>query len=391
MIKFILKTFLIAIVLRDISCFRYRLIDCLLQSIRNNCICKINNLNLMKIACSSYEEDVTYIIEENYVNGIYAIDSFTKWPMFKSKFKKLDYIDFSFNKIESIGDINNIQNLKYLNLSYNLISQVNSNICMLKRLQYLDLSNNELEAFHFDYFFCNKSSATRLKYLNLMGNKIKYLFSLDLVFIGLSSLKTLDLRFNKLSEIEINELSNSSIRLLEKFKSDSLKKSDVLEKFMKNSTTHFYLTNNFFLSIKLNFKLIYESLVDILPVSGYLLNKFSSIHLDFDKLDCNCNLFKDVNFLLGMAFINDNKNIKVSEWETINSNCFKRNNSVLDDSKWNEVSSNECFTSNKQDFQYKGMNLLTLKNSTPSLYSSMLIIETIMILNFMKILCLDVF
>ena len=347
----------------------------------------------MKIACSSYEEDVTYIIEENDVNGIYgvyAIDSFTKWPMFKSKFRKLEYIDFSFNKIESIGDLNNIQKLKYLNLSYNLISQVNPNMCMLKRLQYLDLSNNELEAFHFDYFFCNKSSATRLKYLNLMGNKIKYLFSLDLVFIGLPSLKTLDLRFNKLSEIEINELSNSSIRLLEKFKSYRLNKSDVLEKFMKNSTTHFYLTNNFFLSIKLNFKLIYESLVDILPVSGYLLTKFSSIHLDLDKLECDCNLFKDVNFFLGMAFIsNTNNNITVSEWETINSNCFYRNNSVLDDSKWNEASSNECYIANKQDFLYKGMNLLTVKNSTPSLYSFMLIIETIMVLNVMKILCLN--
>lgn len=132
------------------------------------------------------------------------------------------YVDLSDNQIKKIENLENIPNLKYLDLSYNLITKMKlpeNNIeelylicndltkidkINLKNARIIDLAVNEISKIE------NLESCLQLRELYLGNNKIENIPDLNY----LSHLEILDLQSNKITQIDCNFLPTSIKQLL---------------------------------------------------------------------------------------------------------------------------------------------------------------------------------
>lgn len=114
-------------------------------------------------------------------------------------YSELQFLDFSENKIENIGQNNfeNLKNLRVLNASYNSIKELYEDVFLgLGQLQVLDLSVNQIEKVERKVL----AQLRNLKELTLDRNRLD---SLDWdVFQGLEKLEKLSAKFNFLRVIQ---------------------------------------------------------------------------------------------------------------------------------------------------------------------------------------------
>ncbi|EQB60808.1 at2g17440-like protein [Vairimorpha apis BRL 01] len=97
-------------------------------------------------------------------------------------------LDLRLNKLEKVPKFNCI--IRYLDLSFNFIKEIDSNISNYVNLRYLDLSFNKIEKICF-----NISCCINLEYLDLSFNLLKVV---PKSLINIDKLKVLDLRGNNI-------------------------------------------------------------------------------------------------------------------------------------------------------------------------------------------------
>lgn len=280
----------------------------------NICSCKFDDNDIMHVLtmeCSSYLHNRLNILPNLIINKLSVKNSFTSWPIIPSIYTNTTfYLDLSFNKIDSIGDLNYLDHIQFLNLSNNLITKINPRICSLKEMYIIDLRNNFLETLSIEDFICDTEQGSLeesdgifsvLEYIFLANNRIKYINNLDLVFVGMPILSVFDVSNNQLVEINIDQISQNSKNVLNKL-SQAIQKFDNLESFMTpiNQKTRYYYSfkNNSIQRVNFNFKMIYSAIMSILPISKNLFLRFISINLKSNNITCDCNLYDDISFIL---------------------------------------------------------------------------------------------
>ncbi len=139
---------------------------------------------------------------------------------FGQKLKRLEILDLSNNQFASLPQsLIDAQNLGYLNLQGNQLTNLPSNFNVLSQLQWLDLSRNRLKGVPEIIFSLNKLKnlmlndipitdlpqdfvkLKQLKHLSLRRNTLK---AIPAVVFTLTSLEELVLAENQLSEVELN-------------------------------------------------------------------------------------------------------------------------------------------------------------------------------------------
>lgn len=137
----------------------------------------------------------TVIVSQNKIKGLP--------PQLFGNAINLKDLDFAQNQINFVHPLafSQLYAVEYLNLSYNLISEISLEHANLTTLLSLDLSNNELNSFE-EHFFDNVSA---LKSLNLSCNPIENL-RVD-IFTYLPNLENLSLRRINISSIVLGTFS----------------------------------------------------------------------------------------------------------------------------------------------------------------------------------------
>lgn len=131
-------------------------------------------INLDNMKLTKFPDDIA----RNRVDNISIIGNrFTAFPDEVLKYRTLKAINASFNRIANFPDLSRLQELEYLDLSNNRISEVDGTVGNLQNLRYLNLSNN-----------------TRLRNISLNIGRLR------------NSLKELDLRNTKVNELLIRQL-----------------------------------------------------------------------------------------------------------------------------------------------------------------------------------------
>jgi hypothetical protein len=269
----------------------------------------------MQMSCSSFLPDTSSKLPEIAATMVSVKKAYNKWPVISKTFQKTALLDLSVNKIDTIGDMSNLVSLQFLNISINSLTSVNPDICKLSNLYVLDLSFNLIETLRMEDFVCettsNKLNKTtnylfsNLEYLFLVGNKIKQILRLDLIFVAMPVLTELELAGNKITSININDLSVNSYNVLAKVRSviDQYQNEDYFVEAI-SSRTEFYFgfTQNALQSVYFNFEAIYNGITSVISISDNLLIKFGSIDLEMNPINCDCNLYKDFDFIIDGPF-----------------------------------------------------------------------------------------
>jgi hypothetical protein len=233
------------------------------------------------------------------INTVTVTNGLTQWPAVNKSFTNATSINFSRNKISSIGDLSNFVGVKSFNLSYNSISKLNQDFCKLTDLNLMDLSHNLLEILNLDFFACSNSSISSLQWLYLNGNKIKSINKLDQLFVALPLMIKFDVSYNQIEALSIDSLSDGSINFL----SNLNKRNSTLNQTSFANSISYLFNNNQIRSVKLNIELLYNATLKFLPISDALLLKLSSIDLNSNNIECDCSLFTDISFVLNESFI----------------------------------------------------------------------------------------
>ena len=130
-----------------------------------------------------------YQIEDNKIVGLTITNIELKDIYFLNDFQDLKYLNLSTNLIEDIDVINNLKNLERLFIGRNRISNINH--INLKQLKILDIYSNPLEE------LCFENELPELELLDLSFNRL-IIFS----FKNLKNLKKLNLNWNKIKELQ---------------------------------------------------------------------------------------------------------------------------------------------------------------------------------------------
>lgn len=317
-----------------------------------NSTCKcVSSINELNIECSSYDEKNFYILPDIEKKRVVAKNAFTKWPFIPESFVNTIELYFNSNRIDSIGDLSNLINLNYLNLTNNLITKINPEICKLKKLVGLDLSYNLIEVISFKVFFCDLQSSefefddvpSNLKYLGLTNNKIKEIYNLDLLFIGMPFLSIFEINGNKLINLKIRNLSNSSIKILNIYK-EKINSSKILVSLFKRTFNNMHLYSFDILEnpierVQIKFEALFNVIKNVLNIDFNLLRKFNSFRIK--SLNCDCNFYNDFKFFYDQ-FLNISSNITRQSLidETI---CKNMNNTpIIDLITNNLINSSNC-------------------------------------------------
>jgi Leucine-rich repeat (LRR) protein len=174
----------------QLSCFKY---------IRNNCISikyENNNIDTLKLNFNKFKDLKQLSFKNNEL---------TSTPNILLMPNNLENLDLSLNYIEEINnDINNLNNLKILNLSGNVIQFLpthndgygHDNL-NLPNLEILMLNNCDIEYISDDYF----TNLMNLKNLNIDSNELT---ELPKEISNLSKLKELSIYDNKLIKIPLS-------------------------------------------------------------------------------------------------------------------------------------------------------------------------------------------
>ena len=218
--------------------------------------------------------------------------------------------------------MSNLISLNYLNLTNNLISKINPEICRLKKLVALDLSYNLIEVLSFKVFLCDldldlESSEFKfndilssLKYLGLSNNKIKEICKLDLLFIGMPFVSLFEISGNKLINLKIRNLSNISINLLNIYKEKVNNSKSLVSLFEKTfNSMHLYsfdILENPIERVQIKFETLFNAIKNVVNGDFNLLKKFNSFRIK--SLNCDCNFYNDLKFFYD-RFLNISSNI----------------------------------------------------------------------------------
>lgn len=311
----LIGSFLLIINSPNVNCKASK-VDCKDAALTKSCTCVYDDQNsLMQMTCNSYLADSSSKLPEIAAGMVSIKKAYNKWPAISKTFQKTAFFDVSLNKIDSIGDLSNLIAVQYMNLSLNAITKVNPDICKLANLFVLDLSYNQIEVLKFEDFVCETTSNklnkntnylfSNLEYLFLIGNKIKQILRLDLIFVAMPLLTELELAGNEITSINVNDLSVNSYNVLAKLKAviDQYNNEDYFIQGI-SSTTQFYFgfTQNLIQSVYFNFEAIYNGITSVIGISDNLLIKFGSIDLVMNPINCDCRLFKDFDFIVNGPF-----------------------------------------------------------------------------------------
>jgi len=242
-------------------------------------------------------------------NELKVFNAFDGWPKIPVDAESKIVIDFSGNQIDSIGDLTNLDNLEYLNISYNRIKSINSSISILKKLSLLDLSYNLIEKFHFKDLVPNTDKNSfdysqpifgSLEYLSLKGNQIKQIFNFDLVFVAMPLCNFVILSDNMLTSLDVNVLSQQSQNVIEKVKQALVINDSYLDifEYKKEKIYYYGFRGNLIKRFNVNFQVILNDVFKHFKET--FLTRFLSFSLlnEKNKMLCDCNTYLAFDFLL---------------------------------------------------------------------------------------------
>jgi hypothetical protein len=126
-----------------------------------------------------------------------------KLPNEINNLQKLKYLDLSNNKLENINEIEILINLRDLNLSNNLITDISYKIENLINLETLNLSHNSIKRLPNEI-----GNLINLKKLFLNNNKLKFLFD---TIGNLTNLQYLMIRNNDLCDLPVSIGNNINL------------------------------------------------------------------------------------------------------------------------------------------------------------------------------------
>jgi hypothetical protein len=284
-------------------------IDCLLET--SECKCGFDlaqNYSIM--ICQSILEPNQNRLPSlpGYIQR--AINAFDRWPIIPLDAKSKEGLLLSENQIDSIGDLTNLNNLEYFNISHNQITKINSSMSSLQKLSLLDLSFNLIEEFNFADFVPNTDNNSfnfsqpifgSLEYLFLNGNQIKKIFNFDLVFVAMPLCNFINLNKNMLTSLDVFVLSQESQNVIEKVKQALVINDSYLSVFETPNADPFYygFNLNLITRFNVNFKVILNDVFT--RFKKIFLKRFLSISLIAEKevkISCDCNTFLGFNFLI---------------------------------------------------------------------------------------------
>lgn len=340
------------------------------------------------INCDSYLEQNHNIFPDITALEVVAINVFTKWPYIPESFNKTSYIHLEFNRIESIDELSNLNQLTYLNLSYNLLTRMNPDICKLKKLLALDLSFNMIQILDMQDFICGSGAdlngiMSSLRYLAVNNNKIKHLYSFDMFFIGMFWLRDFYINDNLIKYIIVDRISDQTANNLIDELNKAFHKNDSIKTEFENAIygvmfKSLNFSNNPIELVRFNFEIIFNSFTKIASIENYFYMKFSSIELK--ELNCDCNFFNDLKFLLKEFFFGK----KYLIFSTIFlANCRNLNNQSLINIIYEQnFNTSNCmnYTADLQE-EYKIYNKSPI-NVTETYLNMIFIVMNILILNY---------
>jgi len=291
-------------------------VDCADPELAKACVCVLDDQrDMIQIGCGNYLSDENNKLPDLPAQIVSAKKAYTRWPDVPKSYVNTGLLDLSINKIQKIGDLTNLKNLQYFNISFNLLTEINPQICTLKDLYVLDLSYNALEILYMEDFVCETDTSvfnttsnylfSNLEYVFLIGNKIKEINNLDLLLVGMPIISEFEISFNQIKHINISEVSVNSKNVIEKM-NQVIKTYNNREYFANTISQRtefgYFFTDNGIESVYFNFEGIYNAITDVIPISDNLLLRFSSILLDTNQIICDCGIYKDFNFLANGPF-----------------------------------------------------------------------------------------
>ena len=326
-------------------------VDCKDNDFNKFCQCIYNNTkDTLIMTCNSTLEDSLHKLPLFSVVDVIVFNSYDHWPMIPVEYLNTYYLTLSYNKIESIGDLTHLDNLKFLNVSRNRISKIDKSLTMLKELIAIDLCYNLLEEIHFEDLVIDSDKDTfdpnrdqifsKLKILLLVGNRIKQIYNLDLAFVGMPLLNMLAMDDNRLTSVEVNDLSQQSLNVIKKAKQAIQTNATYMDFISSISMTIYYFGFNInpITYVHFNFKAMLNEIFS--PFKVNFMTRFLSISMEgaSDKIICDCNIYMDFYFLIEQledTFGND----KIPDGARIvNFFCYKDSNSVV--SMFTQISQN---------------------------------------------------
>ena len=259
---------------------------------------------LVNLECLSWSKSRLgeFSIDERILNRLKRLElisvNLTKIPLEIYSAKNLEYLDLSYNMIESIDEnIENLKNLRFLNLSENKLKSLPKNLNQLLLLSNINIEYNEVDTLY--------ESFTNLKALDTISMRRNKLKTLPKKFGDLINIKYLDLRCNNLISFPYTLKNLSKVEFIsfdnfcEKVKNDGIKTRNSINRLALNFTL---MKNIKYLDIgicktnkstfeslwskPLNFDVIKFSETESLPSSGWSnkQGKFLGLGLILDGL-----------------------------------------------------------------------------------------------------------
>jgi Leucine-rich repeat (LRR) protein len=233
-------------------------VDCRDNSLSESCICGYDqDSDFLIMECQNPLDGSASRLPDIPARTIMSSNSLMQWPVIPDSYKKRAIVlVLSENRISSIGDLTNLEELKLLNVSFNSIKKIDSRISSLNELVMLDLSGNLIESIDFGDFVPNANKATlgkdeqifsKLQFLFILGNQIKDINSLDLLFIGMPFINALFLDNNKIRGIDV-DLTQQSLNVISKAKQATTQNKTYLKAYVL--ILNFIFRKNFFLFVK---------------------------------------------------------------------------------------------------------------------------------------------
>jgi hypothetical protein len=163
---------------------------------------KINQLKYLKtlnLSNNNIADIPDEIIEIHYLESLnISHNKLSTLPAAVLNMKFLITLNFSYNNISSVYKDNSLRKLEYLNLSNNEIREIPKSFGLMKKLKVLDLSDNKIQIIPAEITNLNK-----LEELKLENNQLT---CMPKQISKLNKLKLLKLNGNKLSEDEKNNI-----------------------------------------------------------------------------------------------------------------------------------------------------------------------------------------
>jgi len=309
--------------------------DCSLDS--NECKCGFDfaqNYSIM--ICQSILEPDQNRLPSLPCHILRVVNGFDRWPVIPFDGKSKEGLLLSENQIDTIGDLTNLDNLEYLNISHNRITKINSSMSSLQKLALLDLSFNLLEQFHFEdlvpYTFKNSFDYSQpisgtLEYLFLNRNQIKQIINFDLALVGMPLCNVIALDDNMLTSLDVFVLSQQSQNVIEKIKQALTTNDSYLDifEYRKMEGNYYGFNLNLITRFNVNFKVILNDV--FARYKSIFLKRFLSISLVSERdveIACDCNTYLGLSFILEqLVEVYAKKRIPDGDLQSFG--CFQKN------------------------------------------------------------------